>query len=226
MVETAQHEKEPNVVDQTSAKLEILDVSGTNPSNSADREAKWEKSFAGAIPHWGKMYCMKFKPVIEVVKKKLGELAGYVSLEEAYSKMVTAINVLKWRYARIPFSWDMVLQWSTQLDQIHGLSLMLCGGSWVSLATFLSFCEVYHVQDVVRELKPQTKWPEMKSLSKSLHQLWILTLVGYVTCSVPLVRKFTVALMLENLIRASVTSKIMAHIEKRVAKETQVLGRW
>jgi len=53
----------------------------------------------------------------------------------------------------------------------------------------------------------------------------MLTLLGYVTWKVPLIQKFTVALMLGKLTRASVTSKIMAHIEKRVAKETQVLGR-
>lgn len=70
MVELTHPQKEPKVEDQASAKLEILDASGTNPSNRADREAEWEKSFAGAMPQSGKIYFMKFKPVIEVIKKK------------------------------------------------------------------------------------------------------------------------------------------------------------
>jgi len=223
MVKLTQPEEEQQVDDQTSAKLKMTDTPATNPW---DRETKEEKTVVVAISRWDKIYGTKVKPAVEVTRELLRRVKANISLEEAFAKIEISINVSREIWASLPFSYDMIQQKSTQLNLIHGLSLMLCGGSWLSLATFLSFCEVYHVYDVVGELKPQVKWPEMESLSKLLYQLWMLTLIGYLTSTVPMVGKLTVALMLGNLIRDSVNSEIMAHIEERLPRETKILGRW
>jgi len=199
-------------VESTNAKLIVMDETNpdeTNPGTPLDKGANfenWHKTIVTAFPSLEKLYsrleksyCTKVKPTIEALRK----------ISES-----------------IPFTYETIEQHSTTLNLIHGVTLMLCGGSWVWFATLISFYDVFNVYDVVASLKVQGKGGDMETTLKSLHQVWLLMVVYYGIWSIPLLSKITIAFMLEKFITGTIFNPaIMAHLEERLPLEL-VFGRW
>jgi len=130
------------------------------------------------------------------------------------------------KYQSIPITWEMIEQQSAILNLIHGLFLMLYGGSWVSLTTFISFCEVYKVYDVLGELKEKNKGTEMRLIKGSLQQLWLLIMVFYAVWTVPILSKITVAFMLEQHVSRTIINPSLKPIFEEQLQVEQIFGRW
>jgi len=130
------------------------------------------------------------------------------------------------KYQNLPFSYEIVEQQSAIVNLVHGVFLMLYGGSWVSLATFVSFCSVYKVYDVLEELKTKIKDTEMLPIKRCLHQLWVLTMVLYAVWTVPILAKITVAFMLEKQVSRTIINPTVKTLLEERFQFTQILGRW
>lgn len=148
-------------------------------------------------------------------------------LEEYYCTYAKHIvDSLRMKWESVPFSYDMIEQHSTILSLIHGLFLMLYGGTWLSLATFISFGVVYNVWDLILMLKTECKEADTDAVLKILKQLWLLALVGFTVWTVPFLSKLTVAFMLEKYVTYFfVNSAIMDRLEKKFPA-VMVFGKW
>jgi len=120
----------------------------------------------------------------------------------------------------------MIEKHSAILNLVHGLFLMLYGGSWVSLATFISFCSVYKVYDILEELKAKNKGTEMSAIKGCLHQLWVLTMVLYAVWTIPILSKITVAFMLEKHVSRTIINPTVKTLLEERFQITQIFGRW
>jgi len=125
---------------------------------------------------------------------------------------------------KIAFSWDLIEQHSTALQSIHGLFLMLYGGSWLALATWMSFCVVYHEQDTASMLRTQGKVANMKTLWKTLNRLWLLTLVGFAVWTAPLLSKITVSFMLEKYVSGVIVNPVIMIRLQKLLPVIKMLG--
>jgi len=170
---------------------------------------------AKTFPVLQTIYCEQLKPTIDVWKKKY----------ESMNLEPTKDLILK-KYRSIPITWEMIEQQSAILNLIHGLFLMLYGGAWVSLATFISFCTVYKVYDLLGEFKEKKKGTEMLPITGCLRQLWLLTMVLYAVWTVPILSKITVAFMLEKHVsRTLINPSVKTLFEEQLPVE-QMFGRW
>lgn len=112
------------------------------------------------------------------------------------------------------------------LNLAHGVLLLLYGGSWVRLATLVSFCIVYDVFEVVGRLNFELGAKEMIVTMKTLKQLWLLMLGSYAVYTSPFLSNITIAFMLEKYISDTIHSpSIMTNIEKRLSLK-KAFGRW
>lgn len=153
----------------------------------------WAETAASKFPRFKEFYC-------SYIKSNLGNF--------------------RQKYEHILFSYSMIEQHNTTLQAIHGLFLMLYGGSWVSCATFLSFSIVYQLRDVLGQLESQRKVVEIETVLKTLNRMWLLAIVGYSVWKIPLLAKFTVAFMLEKYVTAFlVSSGIIARVEEKIPLE-------
>jgi len=199
-------------VESTNAKLIVMDETNpdeTNPGTPLDKGASfenWHKTIVTAFPSLEKFYSF---------------------LEKSYSTNVKpTVEALRKKCEIIPFTYETIEQHSTTFNIIHGVTLMLCGGSWVWKATLISFCDVFNVYDVVVSLKVQGKGGDMEMTLKSLHQVWLLMVVYYVIWSIPLLSKITIAFMLEKFITGTfITPAIMADLEERLPLAL-IFGKW
>jgi len=199
-------------VQSTNDKLIVMDETYpdvTNPGTPLDEGSSsenWHKTIVTAFPRLDKFYN---------------------SLEKFYSTEVKpTVEASRKKFESIPFSYETIEQHRTTLHLIHGVTLMLCGGSWVWLATLMSFYEIFHVYDVVVSLKVQGKGGNMDEILKSLHQVWRLMMVYYGIWSIPLLSKITIAFMLEKFITGTIVNPaIMAHLEERLPL-VLMFGRW
>jgi len=209
MVELKDLHQQPEQTEETDAKLELMDAWTVFDEGLV----KLSETFPGLH----NIYCEQLKPTIDVCKKK------FESLKLNFEP--TKDLILK-KYQSIPFTYEMIEQQSAILNLIHGLFLMLYGGSWVSLATLISFCSVYKVYDVFGELKEKNKGTGMLSIKGSLHQLWLLTMVFYAVWTVPILSKITVAFMLEKHVsRTIINPTVKTLFEERFQVE-QMFGGW
>lgn len=135
MVELENLHEKPEQTKETDGKLELMDAWKVFDEGLA--------TLAKTFPGLHNIYCEQLKPTIDVCKKKFETL----KLDFEPTKDL----ILK-KYQSIPFTYEMIEQQSAILNLIHGLFLMCYGGSWVSLATFISFCSVYKVYDVFGQL--------------------------------------------------------------------------
>jgi len=203
---------ESQQVQSTNDKLIVMDETNpdeTNPGTPLDKGSSTENCYMTIVTAF---------PRLEKV---------YSTAEKLYSTEVKpTIEALRKKFESIPFSYETIEQHSTILHLIHGVCLMLCGGSWVWLATLMSFYEVFKVYNVVISLTIQGKGSDMETTLKSLHQVWLLMVVYYGIWSIPLLSKITIAFMLEKFITGTIFNPaIMAHLEERLPLEL-VFGRW
>lgn len=208
MVELKDLHQQPEQTEGTDAKLELMDVCKCTVFDEGF--VKLAKTFPGLH----NIYCEQLKPTIDVCKKKLESL-----------NLGPTKDLILQKYQNLPFTYEMIEQQSAILNLIHGLFLMLYGGSWVSLATFISFCSVYKVYDVFGELKEKNKGTEMLPIKGSLHQLWLLAMVFYAVWTVPILSKITVAFMLEKHVSRTIINPVKTLFEERLQVE-QMFGRW
>jgi len=112
------------------------------------------------------------------------------------------------------------------LNLAHGVLLLLYGGSWVGLATLVSFCIVYDVFEVLGRLNFELGTKEFIVTLNTLKQLWLLMLGCYAVYTSPLLSNITIAFMLEKYISDTINSpSIMTNIEKRLPLK-KAFGRW
>jgi len=207
MVELQDLHQQPEQTEGTDAKLELMDVWTVFDEGFV----KLAKTFPGLH----NIYCDQLKPKVDVCKKKL----------ESLNLGPTKDLILK-KFQNLPFTYEMIEQNSAILNLIHGLILMLYGGSWVSLATLISFCSVYKVYDVIGELKEKNKGTETLTIKGSLHQLWLLTVVLYAVWTVPILSKITVAFMLEKHVSKTIINPIVKTLFEEQLQVEQMVGRW
>jgi len=147
--------------------------------------------------------------------------ARFPYLEKIF--VVMDISNSKSQCARI---YETIEEQRFHLHLAHGVFLLLFGGSWVWLATLISFCVVYDVFEVLGGLNFERAAIEMKITLKTLKQIWLLMLVYYAVYTSSLLSNITVAFMLEKYISDTIHNpSIMALIEKRLPLE-KTLGRW
>jgi len=148
-------------------------------------------------------------------------------LEKIYTEMwKPTIGLLKKKSESIPIPYDTFEKHCTKIRLIHGLSLMLFGGYWVTLAMLISFWEVHHVYHFVTKIKECGLGVDMGSRLNSLHELWILAILWYAIWSVPLLSVVTAAFMLEKYITGTIINPaIMTQLEECLPF-LKVLGRW
>jgi len=151
----------------------------------------------------------------------------FPSFESIYTvKLKPIIGALKDKSESISISYDIIEKHSTKIRMIHGLSLMFYGGSWVSLAIFISFWEVHDIDHTVRDLMDFGKGLSMETMMNSLHQFWLLLLIWYAIWSVQLISVVTIAFMLERYITGTIVNPaIMTQWEERFPL-SKMLGRW
>jgi len=114
----------------------------------------------------------------------------------------------------------------SKLHLIHGILTMFLGGSWVGIATLLSFCVENDIFHVVQRLMLNVTQADAKKTSKSLHQLWLLGMVYYSVFSFPLLSTVVVAFMLEKYLSETIyTPAIMTSVEEQVPVQ-ETLGIW
>jgi len=207
MVELKDVHQQPEQTEETDAKHELMDAWTVFD--------EWFANFAKTFPALHKIYSQRLEPTIDACKKKWGNL----NLEP------TKDLILK-KYQSIPLTYEMIEQQSAILNLIHGLFLMLYGGSWVSLTTFISFCSVYKVYDVLGELKEKNKGTEMLPILGCLRQLWLLIMVFYAVWTVPILSKITVAFMLEKHVSRTIIKPAIKTLVEEQFHVEQIFGRW
>jgi len=136
------------------------------------------------------------------------------------------MDLIRNKYENIPISYEMIEQQSAILNLVHGLFLMLYGGSWVSLTTFISFCSVYKVYAVLGDLKIKTKGTEMQPIKSCLYQLWLLIMVLYAVWTVPILSKITVAFMLEKYVSRTIIDPIIKTLIESQWPIPKMFGIW
>jgi len=136
------------------------------------------------------------------------------------------MDLLVKKYQSIPLSYETIEQQSAILNPIHGMFLMMCGGSWVSLAIVISFFSVYNVWDTLIVLKTQVNDPEELPVKVSLHKLWLLTVALYSVWTVPLLSKITVAFMLEKQLSGSVINHVFERFFEERFQIERIFRRW
>jgi len=132
-----------------------------------------------------------------------------------------ALDLLKEKCQNIPLCYEMIEQQSVILNLIHGMFLMMFGGSWVYLATFYSFFSVYNVWDTLVVLNARVKDPEMSSIKSCLQILWLQMVALYAVWKIPMLSKITVAFMLEKQVSVTVMN-----ISTKTFFEELNFGRW
>jgi len=202
MVELKDVHQQPEQTEETVAKLDLMDA-----------WTVFDEELAKIFPGLHNIL-EKWKPTIDV----------YIKKWESINLEPTKDLILK-KYQSIPITYEMIEQQSAILNLIHGLFLMLYGGSWVSLTTFISFCKVYKVYDVLGELM-EKKGKELRLIKGSLQQLWLLIMVFYAVWTVPFLSKITVAFMLEKHVSRTIINPSVKPIFEEQFQVEQIFGRW
>jgi len=156
------------------------------------------------------MFDTYVKPKFDTFKKKLESV-----------QFQQTLDLLREKCKNIPLCYEMIERQSVILNLIHGMFLMMCGGSWVYLATFYSFFSVYNVWDTLVVLNTRVKDPEMSSINSCLQILWLKMVALYAVWKIPLLSKITVAFMLEKQVSAAVVNR-----STRTFFEELNFGRW
>jgi len=206
MAELEDHQKQSDQTEEADAKLQVMDA-----------YTVFDQVFmklAKAFPSMENFYCEQLKPTVEVYKKKW----ECISLE-------AIVDLIRKKYENIPFYYEMIEQQSAILNLVHGLFLMLYGGSWASLATFISFCSVYKVYPVLGDMMAKIKGTEMQPIKSCLYQLWLLIMVLYAVWTIPILSKITVAFMLEKYVSRTIINPIIKLFEEELPI-AQMFGRW
>lgn len=180
----------------------------------------WTKgcdTVATAVPRLKKIYCTQVMPKIDVIIEKF---------QSFQLKVEPKVDFVIMKAQSIPFSYEMIQQQSTILNLVHGVFLMMCGGSWVSFATLISFLSVYKVWDALMGLKAKVKDADMLSVNKCLHQLWLLTVVLYAVWTNPLLSKIMVAFMLEKHVSNTMINPSLKNLLEERFPIVDMFGRW
>lgn len=156
------------------------------------------------------MFDTYVRPKFDTFKKKMESL-----------QFQQTLDLLREKCQNIPLCYEVIEQQSVILNLIHGMFLMMCGGSQVYLATFYSFFSVYNVWDTLVVLNARVKDPEMSSVKSCLQILWLQTVALYAVLKIPLLSKITVAFMLEKQLSATVMN-----LSTRTFLEELNFGRW
>jgi len=183
-------EQQSQPVKATTAKLIAMDeTSNTNTSeNELFESVDWQKVFFTWFPQMQKI-TPTVMDLMKPLKNKLHTVPFYETLD------VQRFN----------------------LNLAHGVLLLFYGGSWVRLATLVSFCVVYDVFEVVGRLNFKLGENEMIITLNTLKQLWLLMLVYFAVYNSVLLSNITIAFMLEKYISDTVNNpSIMTHTEKRL----------
>jgi len=200
MADKVQQKQEAEMECKSPNKFIIMDESVSDVSSERGLvRVDWYKTAVTLFPWFENIYVAMLKPKIDAIRESS---------------------------ERIPFSYDTVEKHSSNIRMIHGLFLMVYGGSWGLLTILVSFWTVYDVESVFRKLYGYKEGIEMEKMLSSLHQLWILVLLCYATWSIPLLSAITIAFMLEKYVTGTlINSEVMTILEERFPI-VQIFGRW
>jgi len=183
----------------TVNKLIVTESISDESSEAGWTKVDWQKVAVTMFPSFESVYTVELKPMMGALKDKT---------------------------ERISILYDIIERHSTKIRMVHGLSLMLFGGSWVSLAMFISFWAVHDIDRTLRDLKDFGKGDNMETMLNSLHQFWVLALIWYAIWNVHLLSVVTIAFMLEKYITGTIVNPaIMTQLEERLPL-LKMFGRW